>query len=262
MFATYGPITLLSFAVVWLAGLLVAFALMYEALTAKNWSEAFRISGSALLTLGFAVPASGAATVLVFVEAAMGLLLVALLIAYLPTIYSAFSRREAAVTRLSVRAGTPPTPLEMLVRAQRANFTDQLDEVWREWELWFVEIEESHTSLSILSFYRSPNPARSWLTAAGAVLDAASIRMSTLDLPFSSNAGLCIRAGYLSLREVASHFGVAFDRDPAPDAPISVGREEFMEVYDELDAAGVPVRADREEAWRASGVGGSTTTRR
>ena len=41
------------------------------------------------------------------------------------------------------------------------------------WEMWFVELEETHTSLAMLTFFRSPNPVRSWLTAAGAVLDAA-----------------------------------------------------------------------------------------
>jgi hypothetical protein len=38
----------------------------------------------------------------------LGLLLVALLIAYLPTMYAAFSRRETAVKLLEVRAGNPP----------------------------------------------------------------------------------------------------------------------------------------------------------
>ena len=35
---------------------------------------------------------------------------------------------------------------------------------------------ETHTSLAVLSFFRSPNPHRSWITAAGAVLDAAALR--------------------------------------------------------------------------------------
>jgi hypothetical protein len=249
--AVFGPIMLLVYMAVWLAGLLVGFALLYEAVSEKTWDEAFRISGSALLTLGFAVPGNSAiSVVLVFVEAAAGLLLVALLIAYLPTIYNAFSRRETAVTRLSVRAGTPPTPTELLVRAHRAGFMDQIDDFFTEWEAWFVEVEETHTSLGMLAFYRSPNPSRSWIIAAGAVLDAAAIRASTLSIPFAPNAGLCIRAGYLALREIAAQYGVAFDADPSPDEPISVSREEYFEVYEALAEAGVPVRPDREAAWR------------
>ena len=45
---------------------------------------------------------------------AIGLGLLALVIAYLPTIYNAFSRREVAVTDLRCAPGTPPKPWEML----------------------------------------------------------------------------------------------------------------------------------------------------
>ena len=36
----------------------------------------------------------------------------------------------------------------------------------------------------------------------------------------------------------------------APDDPISVTRDEFDELYAKLADAGVPVRADRDQAWR------------
>ena len=38
---------------------------------------------------------------------------------------------------------------------------------------WFTEVQETHTSYGSLTFFRSPNPHRSWVTAAGAVLDTA-----------------------------------------------------------------------------------------
>ena len=58
--------------------------------------------------------------------------MIALLIAYLPTIYGAFSRREVMVTQLSVRAGTPPTPWRALELAHRAGYLSNLDPVWNE----------------------------------------------------------------------------------------------------------------------------------
>jgi hypothetical protein len=122
--------------------------------------------------------------------------------------------------------------------------------LWAQWELWFAEISETHTSLAILTFFRSPSPERSWVTSAGAILDAASLAQSTLAIPFSPQGGLCIRAGYLALREIADYFNVEHDPDPRPDAPISIAKEEFMEVYERLGGAGVPVRPDRERAWR------------
>ena len=60
-----------------------------------------------------------------FVEAALGLGLLAMLISYLPTIYGSFSRREVSVSQLAVRAGTPPSAPEMIIRAHRTGFTEQ-----------------------------------------------------------------------------------------------------------------------------------------
>ena len=51
---------------------------------------------------------------------------------------------------------------------------------------------------------------------------------------------LCIRSGYLALREVAGFFGFDYDDSPAPDDPISVPRDEFDEVYDEARRSGRP----------------------
>ena len=61
---------------------------------------------------------------------------------------------------------------------------------------------------------------------------------------------MCIRSGYLALREVAGFFGYDYDDSPAPDDPISVTRDEFDEVCTALIEAGVPVHADHDQAWR------------
>lgn len=248
--ALYGPVTLLTFPVVWLIGVGAGYALMFHAVSDISWRESIRLSGSALFTLGFAVPETAALIVLDFSEAAVGLVLIALLIAYLPTMYSAFSHREATVSRLTVRAGTPPRAADLLIRAHLAGFTQSLDDVWREWEVWFVEVEESHTSLAMLNFFRSTNPHRSWLTSAGTILDAAALRLSTLQIPYTAHAAVCIRAGYTTLRSIADFFDLTYDPDPQPTDPISITREEFIEVYEELAGAGVPVIADRDKAWR------------
>ena len=249
--ALYGPVTLLTLPVVWLVGVGLGYALMFHSVTHLGWRLAIRMSGSSVLTLGFALPQNGVSVALVFSEAAIGLVLVALLIAYLPTMYSAFSRREVMVSQLTVRAGSPPRAATLLTRAHAARFFDQLDDLWRQWEVWFVETEETHTSLAMLNFFRSTNPNRSWLTSAGVVLDAAAIRMSCLDMPFSANAGVCIRAGFIALRSIADFFQVPYDPDPAPGDPIAVSKDEFLAVYDELAAAGLPMLADRDQCWVA-----------
>jgi hypothetical protein len=125
--------------------------------------------------------------VLSFTEAALGFGLLALLISYLPTIYSAFSRRETAVAGLAVRVGVPPSAPALLVRAHRIGYLEELYELWVAWRAWFAEVEEAHTSLAALVFFRSPEPDPSWVTAAGAVLDSAALANSALDIPWSAH---------------------------------------------------------------------------
>jgi hypothetical protein len=248
--ALYGPIVLLTLQAVWLVVALVAFAGIFVGIGDLPFGLAIRYSGSALLTLGFATAPSPSLVAITFIEAAIGLTLIAMLISYIPTIYGAFSRREIAVTQMSVRAGSPPTPRELLIRAHRAGYLHKLDDLFAQWELWFVELEETHTSLVILNFFRSPNPERSWVNAAGAVLDAAALRYAVVDTPFTPQAGICIRSGFLALRAIGGYFQVPFDPDPSPTDAISVRREEFDELCSELADAGVPLKTDRDAAWR------------
>jgi hypothetical protein len=250
--ALYAPTSLFVLVFSWIAITIVGFALMFAGIeTAHTWREAFELSGSSAFTLGFVRPPHGVpGYLLVFGEAATGLGIVALLISYLPTIYAAFSRRELAVAQLATRAGTPPSAVQLLERYHAIGWNEKLPELWDAWETWFADVGETHTSLAVLVFFRSPNPGRSWITASGAVLDAASLAQSTLSIPWSPQAGLCIRAGYLTLREIADFFAIPFDPDPQPGDPISIDRSEFDEVYERLGASGVPIRPDRERAWR------------
>jgi len=249
--ALYAPIGLFGLVFVWMALVIGGFALIYHALVRDTWHDAFELSGSSFFTLGFELPSPGIPGYLaVFAEAATGLAILALLIAYLPTIYGAFSRREREVARLATLAGTPPSGVELLMRYHAIGWNDHLPELWKEWEQWFAELGETHTSLAVLTFFRSPSSDRSWVTSAGAVLDAASIAQSTLTIPWSPQAGLCIRSGTLALRDIADYYDFPFDRDPAPDAPIGIEKAEYLAAYEELGAAGVPVRPDRERCWR------------
>jgi hypothetical protein len=247
--ARYAPVSLMVLPAVWIATMVVAFSPMYWALGSDFPREAFTRSGSSLLTLGFAYAHDVPETVLTFAGATIGLGLVALLISYLPSIYAQFSRREVLVGQLDTRAGTPPDPAELLLRALRIDWLDQLDDLWVEWDRWFVEVEESHTSNASLPFFRSQHPERSWITAAGCVLDTAALRASSLEMPRTFKAELCLRSGYLALRHLADLFDIDYDAVPQKGDPISITREEYEEVLDRLAAEGAPMREDRDAAW-------------
>lgn len=248
--ARYAPAALIVMPGVWVGLMVIAFTPMFWALGSDFPGEAFTRSGSSLLTLGFAVSQDLPTTALAFVAATVGLGLVALLISYLPSIYSQFSRREVLVGQLDTRAGTPPSAEELLLRAFRIGWLEQLDDLWAEWDRWFVEVEESHSSNAALPFFRSQHPERSWLTAAGCVLDTAALRASVLDLPRTYHAELCLRSGYLALRHIADAFDIEYDHDPRPDDPIAITRDEFDRLCARLDDAGVPLRADLDQGWR------------
>ena len=251
--ALYGPLSLLTLLVVWLGLVGAGFVMVFWGLSEGGWRAAFDLSGSSLLTLGFSHPAALPQIALAFSEAAIGLVLLALLITYLPSIYGAFSRREAQVASLEVRAGSPSaqaSTFEMIRRMWLIHGLSTLPETWKSWERWFVEIEESHTSFPVLPFFRSPTPGRHWLVAAGTVLDAAAVMTSSVQGGQSPDGSYCIRAGFLALRHIATFFRIAHDDDPEPDDPITITRTEFDELLARLERVGVPLVADRERAWR------------
>ena len=247
--ALYAPLSLVALAVTWIAVVFAGYMGMFWGLGAHRLRVAFELSGSSLLTLGFLHPNDLPKVALAFTEAAIGLTLLALLITYLPTLYTAFSRREATVTLLEVRADSPPSGVAMIERYHRIRDLRELNEVWERWEEWFVELEETHTSLPPLVFFRSPQPDHSWVTAAGAVLDAAALYDSCVAA--EPRAELCLRAGYLALRRIADFFGIPYDPNPAPDDPITLARDEFEAAFDRLAAEKVPLVEDREAAWQA-----------
>jgi hypothetical protein len=246
----FAPMALLTLPAVWLFVTWICFATFFWSFDDISVRSALEISGSSVTTLGAFHPATFAETLLSFVEAALGISLVALLITYLPTIYAAYQRREREVALLSVRAGSPPSPVEMLVRFRVIGLLDDSAELWADWEAWFVDLGESHTSMGSLAQFRSGPHEHSWITAAGAVLDGAALTLAALDVEWQPRGALCLRSGYLALREVADFYDIAYDPAPAPDDPISITREEFDDALARLDAAGVPLKHDRDQAWR------------
>ncbi len=246
----YAPLGLMATLAAWLTLVLAGFSLIFWGTEHAGWGAAFDLSGSSLFTLGFARPEQLDGMVLVFLEAAIGLFLLALLITYLPSIYSAYSRREVGITALEVRAGSPPSAREMIGRYWRLERMPQIHEVWVEWQRWFVDVEETHTSHPAVVFFRSSHPEHSWVTSAGAVLDGAALVLSSVDIPRDVEAEFCIRAGYLCLRGIADYFQIPYDPDPQSDAPISIRREEWENLISSLEASGVALKPDRDQAWR------------
>lgn len=206
-------------------------------------------SGSSVFTLGFAGTHSLGPTLIHFAAAGTGLVVVALLVGYLPTLYGAFNRRETMVTMLQSRAGAPAWGPEILLRYQNVGLIEQLPGLYDEWERWAADVSETHTNYPVLIFVRSPHPLRSWVLGLLAVMDSAALYLALSPAAAPTEARLCLRMGFLCLRDIATFLDVSFDPDPMPDEPISLTFEEFVAGIEGAAAVGFPFERTPEEAW-------------
>jgi hypothetical protein len=192
-----GPVSLLALLGAWLLLFLLGYALMLLPLTGDGFMAALRLSGSSLFTLGLASSPRQGATVVSFAAAPTGLVVVALQVGYLPTIYGAYNRRETVVNMLESRAGEPAWGVELLAREHLIGGLDSLGPFFTDWERWAADLTESHVNYPWLLSFRSPYPLRSWVVSHLAVLDAAALYLALVPSQAPPAARHCLRTGFL-----------------------------------------------------------------
>jgi hypothetical protein len=250
LMALVGPLGTVLLLVVWAGALGLGYGLMIWWASGSTIGHALAVSGSSFFTLGIATGPHPQTQVLEFAAAGSGLLLVALEIAYLPTLYSAFSTREAEVTLLATRAGTPAWGPEVLARHHWFHTMAELPDLYATWERWAANVAESHTNYPSLVWFRSPVPSRSWLTSLTAMLDAAALHDASCPGTAPRQARQCLQMGMNCLRSLATTMRVPFDPDPLPTADIRLTYEEFMQGYHRLESVEFPFERAAEETWR------------
>ncbi len=233
---------------VWLLLFLIGFALMLWPWS-DNLADAFRISGSSMLTLGFAVPRGGAPVAIVYVAAVTGLVVVALQIAYLPVLYAAYNRRETLITMLEGLAGTPGWGPEILARSAAVDNVDGLGSMYERWMEWAADVSESHSAYQVLMFFRSPSARRSWVVSLLSILDAAAMHLALCPITAPAAARNLMRIGYLALRQLSATNGHPVPEDPSPDESIELSREEFVSAAERVRSFGMEFEREPEEAW-------------
>ena len=248
LLASQPVVTLGLLLAIWLAGFVVGFGLLLW-LPGGSFPTALLEAGSSLFTLGFAARSGTEPSLAEFLAAASGLIIVALQIAYLPTLYAAYNRRETTVTLLGPRAGSPAWGPELLARAQMGNGVAQLADIYQDWERWSADVAESHSSYPSLLRFRSPEPHSSWVISQLAVLDAAALHLASCPASAPLTARLCVQMGFTCLRKLTRTLRIPVSDDPRPDDPIQLTFEEFRQGWDRLTSAGFPVERTAEEAW-------------
>jgi hypothetical protein len=242
--------------VIWLAVFELGFSLLlWPNMGSGGLAGAFELAGSSLCTLGYLAPRHAGSTGLADLASLVGLGTVALQIGYLPTLYSAFSRREALVTMLDSRAGVPSWGPELLARTHYGLGTgvsaiERLPELFEDWERWSADVSESHATYLALINFRSPRALSSWLTAQLAVLDAAALYLSLLpDASGAVSARLCLRGGFSCLGTIARARGFSIPEEADPSDGITLTYEEFVDAIDRLASVDFPLERSNEEAW-------------
>ena len=159
--ASQAPATLLAQLIAWLGISFLGYMLLLWPFETGGIASAFTVAGSAMFTLGFAVPSGAVPAAIVFAAAATGLVIITLQIAYLPVLYAAFNRRETEVALLNARAGVPSWGPELLARTHYAlgsgiSTINTLPDLYAQWERWAADVAESHTTYLPLVRFRSP----------------------------------------------------------------------------------------------------------
>jgi hypothetical protein len=253
--ATQAAAILLAQLAAWLLVAYLGFALLLWPFATRGVVSAFVDAGSSMFTLGFAVPAGAAPAVIVFLAAAVGLVIVTLQIAYLPTLYAAFNRRETEVALLNARAGVPSWGPELLARTHyalgsSASTLDTMPDLYAQWERWAADVTESHTTYLPLVRFRSPTPLSSWVTALLAVLDSAALFLvlSPKAAPVVP-ARLCLRSGFICFNRIARAMGFEIPEEADAGAGITLTYAEFLDAVARMREVGFPIERTPEEAW-------------
>jgi hypothetical protein len=255
LLATQAAAVLLAQLATWLTVAYVGFALLLWPFATHGAVSAFIDAGSSMFTLGFAVPNGAVPAVIVFLAAAVGLVIITLQIAYLPTLYAAFNRRETEVALLNARGGYPSWGPELLARTHYALGTDTssldtMPDLYTQWERWAADVAESHTTYLQLVRFRSPQPLSSWVTSLLAVLDSAAmfLALSPKAAP-EIPARLCLRAGFSCFSRIARAMGFDIPIEADPEAGISLTYAEFLDAVARLLEVDFPIERQPEEAW-------------
>ncbi|HEU5402047.1 MAG TPA: potassium channel family protein [Terriglobales bacterium] len=188
----YGPLSFVLLLVFWGLLLLLGFALLHlvDGSVARlgntgleRLGMALYFSGSTLFTLGLGdiAPHTPLSRFLTVAEAFTGLGFLAIVVGYFRVLYQAFSRREAQITLLDARAGSPPSATELLRRMIGGGDYRELHELLEDWERWCAELLESHISYPVLCYFRSQHDNESWLASVATILDTSALVLVGID---------------------------------------------------------------------------------
>jgi hypothetical protein len=248
----FGPLSLILLLSLWAFGLVIGFGLLHyvDGTVADGGPPLHRLgmalyfSGSTEFTLGLGdvVPHTPMSRFLTVAQSFVGLGFLAIVVGYFPVLYQAFSRREAQITLLDARAGSPPSATELLRRQAGVRGYDEIYQLLRDWERWSAELMESHLSYPALCYFRSQHDYESWLSALATILDASALVLVGIDEACEHQAQLTFAIARHAIVDISQ----VLNRAPVYGKTERLNREDLTRLREVLSEAGVQLRAGEE----------------
>jgi len=247
----YAPLTVVVLLLVWGIALIFGYGLLFLALQSElqprlhDLGTALYFAGTSLLTLGFGdiVAIGGITRILALCAGASGIVLASSVISMFFSLYSSLGQREVLVTMLHNRAGSPPSGVTLLETHARLKMQEELPGFLAAWEEWSTEVLIGSLSYPVLPYFRSVRPYESWVSALGALLDAATLIMSCIEDGPAGPATLLYHSGCQLANDLKDYFKIS----PAQSETGTPNRS-FEAAYTRLKSAGFCL-ADPEPAW-------------
>ncbi len=251
--AYFGPLSLPLLLVLWAFGLVAGYALLQWAqpdglarVSGMNrFGTALYQSGVTFFTLGYGdvTPRTNLARFVAVSEAGLGFGFLAVVIGYLPVLYQAFSKREAIISLLDSRAGSPPSATEMLRRHAEGRQMESLLPLMQDWEMWASEQLESHLSYPVLTYYRSQHDHQSWLGALTAIMDTCTLIVvgTAGDPDWQPALQWQARLTFAMCRHMVVDLAYVFNLPPKPLDPDRLPLDDLLTLRGTLAAVGLPL---------------------
>jgi hypothetical protein len=250
--AAFAPSALIVLTLIWGATLALGYAFIIYGFRDEfhpyvvDFPDAFYVSATTLVPLSYGdfVPEVGWARLLIVAESANGVAYAALMITLLFELYGSFRNREEAVVALDALAGAPASALQLLETAKEKRMDDVLEETFDEWRKWAAMVLESHLSYPLLFYFRSSHDNEAWVNSFAAVMDAATLVLSSIDEePSAGKAKLFITVGNHMVEDLSWVFRMNVEGDAI------IEREEYVAAIQRLRAVGYAAR-DGDEHWQ------------
>jgi Ion channel len=250
LLSVFAPVSILVLLAVWAVQQIIGFGLIWWGMGGiqgvSTLGDAIYYSGVVYFTVGFGevVPAEVVPRFGALLEAFSGVLTTALVIGYLPALYSAYSERERMLMLLDAGTEERITPTNLVIARAPDGDIRTLDPFFQEWEHWIAGVVETHGTFPMLALFRSKAPGQHWVTALGLVSDAALHSMIV-----RGSAG---RAPYWMLRRSINLFqALTRDVDLSPYEAAFVnpdGDAQFRAIHREMTEHGFDVLPFQEAA--------------